>query len=227
LSELHVLRVFTTSAGNHGNALGVFPHAAEVPAALRQSVAHDLGFSETVFVDDLERAEMRIFTPEIELPFAGHPSVGTAWLLRELRGEVAVLRPPAGEVRVRYESELVWVAARPEWSPQFEYVEFDSVAEVDALAGPPEGLGMAYCWAWDGIGAGRIRARSFVPEAGIAEDEATGAAALALCARLGRPVQIRQGRGSEILARPVDEGYVEIGGRVISEGVNDYAAESR
>ena len=44
-------------------------------------VATDLGFSETVFVDDPETGELRIFTPTTELPFAGHPLVGTAWLL--------------------------------------------------------------------------------------------------------------------------------------------------
>ena len=66
----------------HGNPLGVFLDGAEVPAERRQAVAHELGFSETVFVDDAaRRRRMRIFTPGLELPFAGHPSVGTAWLL--------------------------------------------------------------------------------------------------------------------------------------------------
>ena len=43
---------------------------------------------------------MRIFTPAAELAFAGHPTVGTAWLLRESGRPVAALHPPAGEVRV-------------------------------------------------------------------------------------------------------------------------------
>jgi predicted PhzF superfamily epimerase YddE/YHI9 len=222
MSDLHVLRVFTTPSGERGNELGVFLRGHEVPETERQAVAADLGFAETVFVDDSERAEMRIFAPEVEMPFAGHPSVGTAWLLREEAGEVAVLRPPAGELRVRYESEIVWVAARAEWSPPFEYIERPSAADVDALTGAPGGEGWAYCWAWDDEEAGRIRARSFVAEAGIAEDEATGSAALALCAQLARPIQIRQGRGSEIFARPLDEGFTEVGGRCVSDEVRDY-----
>jgi len=195
---------------------------ADVPMARRQEVAADLGFAETVFVDDQERAEMRIHTPAVELPFAGHPSVGTAWLLREVLGEVAVLRPPAGELRVGYEREFVWVAARPEWSPQFDYIEFASAGEVDSLDGAPGGEGWAYCWAWEDEEAGRVRARSFVAGAGIAEDEATGSAGLALCGRLDRPIQIRQGRGSEIFARPVDEGFVQVGGRVVLDDARDY-----
>lgn len=226
VSELHVLRVFTTPAGEHGNPLGVFLRGDEVPEAERQEVARDLGFAETVFVDDSERAEMRIFTPTVELPFAGHPSVGTAWLLREAQGEVAVLRPPAGELRVLYEEDLVWISARPEWSPPFEYPQLDSAADIDALGGPPED-GWVYAWAWEDEDAGRIRARSFPAEAGIAEDEATGSAALALCAQLERPIQVRQGRGSEIFARPSEEGFVDVGGRVVLAETRDYTVESR
>lgn len=227
MSELYVLRVFTAPSGEHGNPLGVFLDGAEVSEHERQAVARDLGFSETVFVDDAERAEMRIFTPETELPFAGHPSVGTAWLLREARGEVAVLRPPAGELHVRYEDELVWIAARPEWSPPFSYPEFGSATEVDALDGPRE-EGWVYAWAWDDEEAGRVRARAFIAEAGISEDEATGSAALTLCAQLERPIQVRQGRGSEIFASPVRDGYVEVGGRVVLDEVRAYpTVESR
>ena len=222
VSELHVLRVFTTPSGELGNALGVFLQGAEVPEPERQAVAADLGFAETVFVPDTERAEMRIFTPGVELPFAGHPSVGTAWLLRETSGEVQVLRPPAGELRVSYSDEIVWVAARAEWSPPFEYLERPSAADVDALTGAPGGEGWAYCWAWEDEAAGRVRARSFVAAAGIPEDEATGSAALALCAQLGRPIQVRQGKGSEIFARPVDEEFTEVGGRCVLDEVRDY-----
>ena len=220
--------MFTTASGEHGNELGIFLRGDEVPEGRRQDVAADLGFAETVFVDDVERAEMRIYTPGLELPFAGHPSVGTAWLLRERLGEVAVLRPPAGELRVGYEGEIVWIAARPEWSPAFEYIELSSAGEVDSLEGSPGGEDWAYCWAWEDEEAGRVRARSFVAGAGIAEDEATGSAALALCGRLGRAIQVRQGRGSEIFARPADEGYVQVGGRAVLDGDRDYPiVESR
>src|ERR1044072_2865197 len=81
MATLHVLRVFTAADGEWGNPLGIFLDGAEVPAERRQAVAAELGFSETVFVDDRRTGACRIFTPGSELGFAGHPSVGTAWLL--------------------------------------------------------------------------------------------------------------------------------------------------
>ena len=71
---------------------------AAVPPAARQAVAAELGFSETVFVDDAATGELRIHTPTVELPLAGHPLVGTAWLLAETGTPVDTLRPPAGDV---------------------------------------------------------------------------------------------------------------------------------
>jgi predicted PhzF superfamily epimerase YddE/YHI9 len=71
-----------------------------------------------------------------------------------------------------------------------------------------------YIWAWEDEAAGRLRSRYFATDYGILEDEATGAAAVVMGDRLGRPVTIRQGVGSEIIARPRDDGTVEIGGRV-------------
>ena len=68
-----------------------------------------------------------------------------------------------------------------------------------------------------------MRARAFGMRIGIAEDEATGSAATKLCAHAGRPIDIRQGRGSRILARPADDGYVEIGGLSVVDDVRDYA----
>jgi predicted PhzF superfamily epimerase YddE/YHI9 len=221
LTTLHVLRVFAGGPGT-GNPLGVFLDGTAVSDGERQAVARELGFSETVFVDDAERGKLRIFTPEVELPFAGHPLVGTAWLLgREFR-RPSVLRPPAGEVAVRHEGEQVFITGRAEWAPEFDYVRFESAAEVDSLTGAPHGLGAVYCWAWLDEAAGLVRARSFVPEAGVGEDEATGSAALALCAQLDRPIEVRQGRGSVIMARPLGDGLHEVGGRTEHAELRDW-----
>ena len=223
MPELHVLRVFCGADGGGGNPLGVFLDGGSISPAERQDVAADLGFSETVFVDDRSSGAMQIFTPGTELEFAGHPTVGTAWLLREAGTPVAALRPPAGEVGVRYDGELTAVAARPEWAPRFNHHELGSPAEVDALEGPPHGDGIGAAWAWVDEAAGAVRSRVFAVDYGIAEDEATGAAAVLLCARLGRPIEIRQGRGSVIAARPLDDGRVEISGRVVLDDARDYS----
>jgi predicted PhzF superfamily epimerase YddE/YHI9 len=221
---LHVVRVFVGEGGAGGNPLGVFLDGAEVPEVERQRIATDLGFSETVFVDDPARGEMRLYTPATELPFAGHPTVGTAWLLRREGHDVDVLRPPAGEVGVRERDDLVWIDARPEWAPDdIDMIQLDAPGDVHALDAPLGERGASFCWAWDDEEAGRIRARGLYPSLGIAEDEATGAAALALCAELGRPIEVRQGRGSLIRARPRRDGRVEVGGVTELAELRDFA----
>jgi predicted PhzF superfamily epimerase YddE/YHI9 len=222
MPELHVLRVFCDEQGSGGNPLGVFLDGAVVRQERRRVIAAELGFSETVFVDDPSRGEMRIFTPATELPFAGHPVVGTAWLLARERAPVRTLRPPAGAVPVRTDGRLTYVAARPEWAPQFDFVEVGSPAQVEALDGPPEGHDAVGVWAWVDEAAGIVRERVFAQRYGIAEDEATGSAAITLSARLGRELDIRQGGGSRILARLLGDGMVEIGGRVELEEVRAF-----
>jgi predicted PhzF superfamily epimerase YddE/YHI9 len=220
--ELHVLRVFCAPEGGGGNPLGVFLEGAAVVERDRQPIAAELGFSETVFVDDAATGALRLFTPAEELPFAGHPLVGTAWLLARKREPVDTLRPPAGEVPVRADAELTYIAGRPEWAPRFEFVRVNSPADVDALEGPPGDGGLVGVWAWLDEERGVVRERVFAPGVGITEDEATGAAAVLLGARLDRRLEIHQGRGSRIVAEPLANGMVEIGGRVELEEARDY-----
>jgi predicted PhzF superfamily epimerase YddE/YHI9 len=215
MPELHVVRVFTGDDGAGGNPLGVFLAPDLPPEEDWQPVATDLGFSETVFVPDPDAGRLRIFTPAAELPLAGHPLVGTSWLLCELGRPVPALHPPAGEVPTWREGSWTWIRARPEWAPPFERRQAGSPAEVDA-ADPhdmPEDA-ETELWAWADETTGVVRARVFPRALGILEDEATGAAALLLCAALGRPLDIRQGHGSRLLARPGPDGTVEVGGRV-------------
>ncbi|MGC1166803.1 MAG: PhzF family phenazine biosynthesis protein [Solirubrobacterales bacterium] len=224
MATLNVLRVFCDEQGEYGNPLGVFLDGDEVPEGRRQAVAHELGFSETVFVDDRARGEIRIFTPGLELPFAGHPTVGTAWLLANEGGPVEALRPPAGEVAVRGQGERTYVVARAAWSPPWELTELGSPAEVEALDGPPGGReDEIYLWAWADEEAGLVRSRCFSLADGVGEDEATGSAAIMLAAALERSLTIHQGEGSLLHALPLGDGRAEVGGRVILDEVRDYA----
>ena len=224
MATLHVLRVFVDETGVHGNPPGVFLDGAEVPTERRQAVAHELGFSETVYVDDIERGRCRIFTPGLELPFAGHPMVGAAWLLEQQGGQPEQLRPPAGIVDVRRDGELTFVAAKAEWSPPWELIELEEAGTVADLTDPPQGSGeLPFCWAWADEGTGRVRARCWSLEDGIGEDEATGSAAIMLAAALDRPLTIDQGEGSVLFAAPLDEARAEVGGRVVLDEVRELA----
>lgn len=221
MARLHTLEVFVGENGG-GNPLGVFLERREVPEGDRQRIAAELGFSETVFVEDPGRGELRIFTPQTELPFAGHPLVGTAWLLAERGFKVGALHPPAGVVPVRFEGDLTFISGRPEWAPPFVHVELGSPAEVEALDGPPDGRDLVGVWAWQDREAGVVSVRVFAPRVGVEEDEATGAHAVRLAAQLGRTITIRQGKGSLILAEPKPDGSVEIGGRTKPVEVREY-----
>jgi predicted PhzF superfamily epimerase YddE/YHI9 len=224
MTELHVLRVFVGPDGGGGNPLGIFLDGSAVPADRRQATAAEHGVSETVFVDDRLQGAIRIFTPASELPFAGHPTVGTAWLLRETGTPVAVLRPPAGEVGVRHDTERTWIRARAEWVHDIRIEQLALATDVEAHPGQPMGMPGLYIWAWEDEASGRLRSRYFATDIGIAEDEATGAAAVVMGDRLGRRVTIRQGVGSEIVVRPRDDGTVEIGGRVELIEVREFAS---
>ncbi len=83
LLRFHTLDVFTDRVFG-GNGLGIFLDAAHLPAELMQKVAREMNLSESVFLGPPESggtARVRIFTPGVEVPFAGHPTVGTAVFL--------------------------------------------------------------------------------------------------------------------------------------------------
>ena len=213
---LHVLRVFPGPDGGGGNPLGVFLDGSAIPEDQRLKIARRLGFSETVFVDQLDgpAARIGIFTPGTELAFAGHPTVGTSWLLREVGTPVEVLRVHAGDVETWRDGELTWIRARAGWVHNMEIRQLATVAAVDALSPGSMGDPGLYAWAWEDEASGSLRSRYFATDVGILEDEATGAAAVVMGDRLGRPLTIHQGVGSELHVRPGPAGdMVEVGGR--------------
>lgn len=211
--ERHLLFVFTDAAGRHGNALGVLVGTAEWSDEACQDEAAHLGHSETVFVDDPYRGRIRIFTPAVRLPFAGHPTVGAGWLLHQLGYPVSSLLTDAGEVPVTVGDGGCTVEAQPAWSPPWDLRQLHSPAAVDAAA-PGDALRHDYVWAWIDEEEGLVRARAFASAVGITEDEATGSAAIRLCGSLGRALRIRQGGGSWISVTPAADGRVALSGAV-------------
>lgn len=106
-ARYHLLDVFTDRPFA-GNPLAVFVDPPELTTAQMQAIAAELNLSETVFVrppTDGDTWPTRIFTPGTELPFAGHPTVGTAVLLAELgrASDRVVLQEPVGPVEVAIE----------------------------------------------------------------------------------------------------------------------------
>ena len=123
----HILDVFTNQRFG-GNPLAVVLDADGLEPKRMQTVAREFNLSETVFVlkpqQPAHSARVRIFTPTIELPFAGHPTVGTAALLAQLKA------PPTsrdGDALIVLEEEIgpvrVGVRLRPGAAP---FAEFDA-----------------------------------------------------------------------------------------------------
>lgn len=95
-----------TSVPFEGNPLAVFTAANGLDGAAMQRIAREMNLSETTFVlpprDAAHTAQVRIFTPQSELPFAGHPTLGTTFVLRGDTGADAfVLEEAAGDIPVR------------------------------------------------------------------------------------------------------------------------------
>ncbi|MCW0216189.1 MAG: PhzF family phenazine biosynthesis protein [Pseudonocardia sp.] len=211
-----------------GNPLAVVHGADALTAVQMQAVAAEFALSETAFTLPPTRAgadyRLRIFTPGRELPFAGHPSVGAAWVLARdgviRRGDV-VQECGAGLLPVHVDADGAQVtggapeigddldaallafsvgltlddvdgAAAPGVAAAgvpyaFLPVHDDAVARLEpdpqALRAQTDGLvGLAvYSLSAD---ASAVRLRMFAPEVGVAEDPATGSAAVALAVHL-------------------------------------------
>ena len=205
------MRVFTQGSEG-GNHLGVVNDVVGLTDEAMQTVAADLGFSETVFVDWVDSTTdpaVRIFTPEMELPFAGHPLVGTAWVLSVLGpGASGRIRTAVGVVTYEVDGETVHVTAdiptsivEPDETPaavraaglpaplatrtvalpkHYLLAEYATPESVLAFEPNLESLRDHFGLLTFARVGSQVTARFFVPSAGVPEDPATGSAAVAL-----------------------------------------------
>jgi trans-2,3-dihydro-3-hydroxyanthranilate isomerase len=139
----HTLDVFTDRRFA-GNPLAVVLGAEGVGDAAMQAIAREFNLSETVFVlppaDPANTARLRIFTPARELPFAGHPTVGTAVLLAELgRKETC---PFETTLRLEEKVGLVPVMVR-RLGPDPPYAEFTAAKLPEPAGAPPPDAAIA------------------------------------------------------------------------------------
>jgi len=210
-----IVDVFTGRAYS-GNPLAVVYDADELTTSQMQQIAAEFNLSETAFVlrPSIEDAtyQARIFTPTEELPYAGHPSIGTAVAL-SMRGDIpaadVVQECRAGLLPISIDGEFATLTgAEPTFSDdidpepllaavglteddlagaprhagtglEFPYLPVYPEAVARAVSYPRKDVPAVYLFSWD---ADRIHAhaRLFAPGLGVAEDPATGSAALGL-----------------------------------------------
>lgn len=120
-----------------GNPLAVVRDCADLSPGAMQAIAREMNLSETTFVvdEDEDRADARIFTPAQELPFAGHPTLGTAWVLARDRGrDQYTLHLPAGAVAVRVGADGIAWMAPPDTEPGALLPADDAAALIGVAA---------------------------------------------------------------------------------------------
>jgi len=148
-----------------GNGLVVFPDPGSVDPAAMQKIAREMNLSETSYVTGAraDGYDLRIFTPADELPFAGHPTLGTAWVLRHLgvlTGERATQRSAAGETAVTFEGDhRVWLERSG--SPGTELDEIDAVLAVLGIAPADVGFDAS------SLGAAPVSLRPAITDVGV------------------------------------------------------------
>ena len=119
-----------------GNGLVVFPDPGSVEPSKMQKIAREMNLSETTFVTGYgtNDYDVRIFTPSDELPFAGHPTLGTAWVLRRhlglLGADEVIQKSASGETSVTFDKEKVWLERTGSGGE-----DLDDVSEMLSLLG--------------------------------------------------------------------------------------------
>jgi len=138
--EFYIVDVFTIGRKYTGNQLAVY--LGNPPTALMQQLAKEINFSEITFVTsnipENGGYHVRIFMPEVEVPFAGHPVLGTAYVIqRELIGqqvEGIKLNLPVGQIAVTFgEDDVIWMRQNPPaFGHRFEAAEMAGILNVSA-----------------------------------------------------------------------------------------------
>lgn len=143
-----VVNVFTHERGAlTGNPLCVFENAAAFDTRLMQALARQFNLSETTFILPSAEADarVRIFTPSYEMPFAGHPTLGTAHVCRALGlgGDSLRLEMQAGLIAVRAQGDR-WTLSAP--APTWREVDDAPRVLAEALGLEPHDIGERPLW---------------------------------------------------------------------------------
>ena len=137
--EFYIVDVFTIGRKYTGNQLAVY--LGDPPTALMQQLAKEINFSEITFITSSAPENggynVRIFMPEIEVPFAGHPVLGTAYIIqRQLIGKPVdslLLNLAVGQIPVTFgEDDIIWMRQNPPaFGQRFERAEMAQILNVD------------------------------------------------------------------------------------------------
>ncbi len=216
--EVDVVRVFTDDSGNYGNPVGIVVDIEQrLGASDRQAIAAELGYSETVFFDDINEPKVEIYDTKHRVRFAGHAMVGAAWFLATTRDAApSVVRCSNMAIHTRREGDTQWVRASMDLMPEWNHEQLPTPDQVEAITDEAaQQKKHVFVWAWKDEEQGIVRARTFLPDWGILEDQGNGSGSMQCAVRVGRKIIVHHGQGSVIYALPIGEDEAEVGGRAV------------
>lgn len=211
-----VLQVFVNENREYGNAVGIIiDEKRKSNLHLRQQISNKLGFSETVYINDIDTGEVNIFNPVQDVDFSGHALIGTAYYIHTiLQKSISSLQCKIGKIDIWEENNLSWVRASLDGTPPWIIKQLNNASEVDQISQSDIPSNHTMVWSWKDESKGIIRARTFAPDWGIPEDEANGSGSMQLASILHRSLEIHHGKGSVIYAKSAGNGVSDVGGRV-------------
>lgn len=123
-----------------GNQLAVFNEIGDLTTEEMQLIAKETNFSETTFISGVDQKDggfyVRIFTPNEEVPFAGHPTLGTSYIIRkelmEKSQDHVTLKLEVGDIPVTFDDSIIWMKQnQPDFNEIFTWEQVSSVLQLE------------------------------------------------------------------------------------------------
>jgi trans-2,3-dihydro-3-hydroxyanthranilate isomerase len=137
--KFYIVDVFAENK-YEGNQLAVFIPEGKMDPTEMQKIAKEMNFSETTFIlsglQDNGGYDVKIFSPDSELPFAGHPTLGTAYVIKNLldRSESSEIKLnlPVGQIPVVFENQYAWMTQnQPEFGAKVEIDRIPAILQIN------------------------------------------------------------------------------------------------
>ncbi|WKZ25783.1 MAG: PhzF family phenazine biosynthesis protein [bacterium] len=206
---MKTLNVFTNEKGEFGNPVGIIVDSEnKIDDKKRQQMAINSGFSEIVFINNLETKDVSIFSPTRQIPFAGHALVGTSYFFNNVLNLPTIEIISMGKVIKSWqENKLTFVEADLSILPNWNIKEYKTPEEIEQITIQEASiLEHTLVWCWIDKEKGLVRARTFASDWDIPEDEANGSGAMKLASLINRNLIIHHGKGSVIHSTPSSVG---------------------
>ena len=149
--DLYEAKVFSNENGAHGDKHGIIiDEERKINSAKRQSIAANLGYAETVFINDIDKADVSFFAQTGEISFAGTPALAVARMLEHLSGkQPASLVSMGNTIPLTFKGNAIWVDANVSIMPPWHHIQLKSASDVEKFD-PAEAKKLEHTmvWAW-------------------------------------------------------------------------------